>query len=146
MIIVKNILMKLSFFSVTFLFLFLVGTNVKANSLDAINIKDNFVEVVTPAEITCESLLGDPNNCDGKCPAYWLQWILDVMKYIAIVALLVLVIADFLKALVQDDKDALKKAGKTAFKRFVYCVLLFFVPIVVEIVMKWFGVYGNCLG
>ena len=146
MIIVKNTLMKLSFFSVTFLFLFLVAANVKANSLDTINIKNNLVGGITPAELTCESLLGDPNNCGGECPAFWFQWVLNVMKYIAIVALLVLVTVDFLKALVQDDKDALKKAGKTALKRFIYCVLLFFVPIIVEIVMKWFGVYGNCLG
>ena len=68
------------------------------------------------------------------------------MKYVAIIALLVLVISDFLKALVENDKDALKKAGTKALKRFIYCVILFFVPTIVEIIMNWFGVYSNCLG
>ena len=138
----KNILMKLSFFSVTFLFLFLVATNVKANSLDAINIKDNFARTVVVADnVTCPGF-GDPEIKDY--PAYWMQKTLNVMKYIAIVALLVLVTTDFLKAIVQDDKDALKKAGSTALKRFIYCVLLFFVPIFVKIIMEFFGAYGTC--
>ena len=28
----------------------------------------------------CQAILGDPEDVD--CPAYWLQWVLDVMKYI----------------------------------------------------------------
>ncbi len=142
----KNVLIKLSFFSVAFLFLFLVGTNVKASSLDIININNNLTRTVTPLKITCESLLGDPDNCEGKCPAYWMQWILDVMKYAAIVALLVFVISDFFNAITQNDKDAMIKAGSKAIKRFIYCVLLFFLPIIVKLVMTLFGVYGNCLG
>ena len=142
MIIVKNVLMKLSFFSVTFLFLLLAGSNVKANSLDTINIKDNLTKSVVVADDETCPAFGDPD--DETAPAHWMQWTLDVMKYIAIVALLVLVITDFLKAIVQDDKDALQKAGKTALKRFIYCVLLFFVPIFVKIIMEFFGAYGTC--
>ena len=93
---------------------------------------------------TCEKILGDPENCDGKCPAYWIQWILDTIKYIAIVALVLLVTVDFLKAVVNNDKDALKKAGTTSIKRFIYCVLIFFVPLIVKLIMNLMGVYGSC--
>ena len=86
--------------------------------------------------------LGDPTN--SQYPAYWLQEALNIMRYIAIVALLVLVTIDFVKAVASNDKDALKKAGSTAIKRFIYCVLLFFVPIVIKIVMTMFGVYSSC--
>ena len=140
----KNKLKKLCFLSVTFLFLFLVNINVRASVLEKINVKNDLVRVVVSGELTCESLLGDPSNSDY--PAYWFQWILNLMKYVAIIALLVLVISDFFKAIVENDKDALKKAGTKALIRFIYCVILFFVPTIVEIIMNWFGVYSNCLG
>lgn len=140
----KNKLKKLCFLSVTFLFLFLVNINVRSSVLEKINVKNDLVRVVVSGELTCESLLGDPTN--SKYPAYWFQWILNLMKYVAIIALLVLVISDFFKAIVENDKDALKKAGTKALKRFIYCVILFFVPTIVEIIMNWFGVYSNCLG
>ena len=150
----KNKFSKIIFFSITFLFLFLFNSGVNASVIESKNIievssiKSDFVNKFAVADSydTCDSLLGDPNNCDGKCPAYWFQWILGVMKYVAIVALLVLVISDFLKALTENDKDAMKKAGSKALKRFIYCVLIFFVPIIVEMIMTLFGAYGNCVG
>lgn len=90
----------------------------------------------------CQSYFGDPNDID--CTAYWLQWILNIIKYIAIGALLILCTFDFIKALVQNDKDALKKAGTTAIKRFIFVVILFFLPIIVEFIMSLFGAYGTC--
>lgn len=90
----------------------------------------------------CQAILGDPEDVD--CPAYWLQWVLDVMKYIAIAALIALSMVDFIKATVSNDKDALKKAGVTATKRFFFAVILFFLPIIVDFVMGLFGAYGTC--
>ena len=43
-----------------------------------------------------------------------------------------------------NDKDALKKASNTAIKRFIYCILLFFTPMIVEFLMSLFGAYGTC--
>ena len=134
----SNNLKKFIFLSTIFLFLFLITPDVKALELDSVN---SFVSVLVPADDDCGAF-GNPDN-EGD-PAYWMQKVLDIMKYAAIVALLVLVIADFLKAIVQDDKEALKKAGITAFKRFIYCVLIFFVPIIIKIIMTFFGEYGSC--
>lgn len=90
----------------------------------------------------CDSLLGDPS--DEGDPAYWLQLIFNAMKYFAIIALFALVTLDFFKALVADDKDAIKKAGQKAAKRLIYCVLVFFLPIIVEFLMTMMGLYGTC--
>lgn len=136
----KNVFIKIGFFSITFLFLILVGINVKASSMDTVNIKNNLVFVAADNE-QCPAL-GDPDIKDY--PAYWLQWTLDIMKYVAIVALLVLVTADFLTAMTQNDKDAMKKASSKAVKRFIYCVLLFFLPTILKLVLSLFGVYGTC--
>ena len=112
----KKRLKKILFLSITFLFLFSFSLNVNASVIENNNIvvissiKNDFTRNIRMAEKkdTCEKILGDPEHCDEKCPAYWIQWILDTMKYIAIVALLLLVTVDFLKAVVNNDKDALK--------------------------------------
>lgn len=148
----KKRLKKILFFSITFLFLFSFSLNVNASVIENDNIvvtssiKNDFTRNISVAEKkdTCEKILGDPENCDGKCPAYLIQWILDTIKYIAIVALLLLVTVDFLKAVVNNDKDALKKAGTTSIKRFIYCVLIFFVPLIVKLIMNLMGIYGSC--
>lgn len=138
----KNKLTKICFLSVTFLFLFLININVRASVLEKINVKNDLVGVVVSAENENCPAFGDPNI--ETDPAYWIQWILNLMKYMAIIALLVLVISDFLKALVENDKDALKKAGSKALKRFIYCVLLFFLPTIISLIMTMFGAYGTC--
>ena len=138
----KNKLTKICFLSVTFLFLFLININVRASVLEKINVKNDLVRVVVSAENENCPAFGDPNI--ETDPAYWIQWILNLMKYIAIIALLVLVISDFFKALVENDKDALKKAGSKALKRFIYCVLLFFLPTIISLIMTMFGAYGTC--
>lgn len=91
---------------------------------------------------SCNSYFGDPE--DSQYPAYWMQWILNIIKYVAIAALLCLSTVDFIKALVSNDKDALKKAGMTTAKRFIYVVILFFLPIIVDFIMRLFGAYGTC--
>ncbi len=138
----KNKLTKICFLSVTFLFLFLININVRASVLEKINVKNDLVRVIVSAENENCPAFGDPNI--ETDPAYWIQWILNLMKYMAIIALLVLVISDFFKAIVENDKDALKKAGSKALKRFIYCVLLFFLPTIISLIMTMFGAYGTC--
>ena len=95
----------------------------------------------------CTSIFGEIDANGEFKPdtlGYWLKWGMDIIKYIAIVALLILSSVDFLKAMIAKDKEAVKKAGMTAAKRFVYAVLIFFLPVVIEIIMKQFGVTGTC--
>ena len=99
-------------------------------------------DIIEYESLDCEGILGDPDN--DQEPAYWIQFVLDIMKYIAIAALLVLSTIEFLKAIVSNDKDALKKAGKTTGLRFVYCIILFFLPILVNFIMSLLGIYDTC--
>lgn len=137
---------KMLFVCITFLTFFSFNFKVNANTITnnnvviTSNIKSELNRNISVMD--CTSYLGSPDNVDH--PAYWLQKILDIMKYVAIIALLVLVILDFIKATVNNDKDALIKAGSTSMKRFIYCVLLFFVPTIVKLVLELFGIYSNC--
>ena len=133
----KKRLKKILLLCTAFLFLFSFSINVNASVIK----KDFTRNIVVAAGDTC-SALGDPSN--SQYPAFWLQEILNIMKYVAIVALLVLVTTDFVKAVASNDKDALKKAGTTAIKRFIYCVLLFFLPSIISLLMTLFGAYGTC--
>ena len=92
--------------------------------------------------LNCGGILGSPE--DHRSPAYWLQWILDIVKYVAIAALLILSTVDFIKAMISNDRDGIKKASITTAKRFVYCVLIFFAPILVDLFMSLLGLYGSC--
>ena len=92
--------------------------------------------------VNCEYLFGDPDNSNDI--AYWLQWSMNLMKYIGIIALFILSTVDFVKALIQNDQDALKKAGMTTAKRFIFCVILFFLPIIIDFAMTLLGAYGTC--
>ena len=95
-----------------------------------------------PVVVNCSYLFGDPDNSNNI--AYWLQWSMNLIKYIGIIALFLLSTVDFVKALIANDQDAIKKAGTTAMKRFIYCVLLFFLPIIVDYAMTLLGAYGTC--
>lgn len=129
---INNIL----FFCIAMLFSF--SFMIKAN---ASVLNNNFINNVATIEESCAAF-GDPGV--SGTPAYWMQQALEIMKYIGIIALLVLTTLDFIKALAQNDKDALKKASNTAIKRFIYCILLFFTPMIVEFLMSLFGTYGTC--
>ena len=129
---VKSILIS---FSVIIVALFFFLLNASASVLNTLMPMDT-------AAPSCESVFGDATS--PEYPAYWIQMVLDVMKYAAIIALLGLSIADFVKAIVSDDKDALKKAGTTSIKRFIYCVIIFFLPIIVNFLMNLFGFYSDC--
>lgn len=98
----------------------------------------------TVDDLICEGeggLLGSPT--DPNDTAYYLQTALDIMKYIAIVALISLSSIDFIKAVASSDSDALKKAGKTAAKRLMYTVILFLFPIILKFIFELIGIYGS---
>lgn len=96
----------------------------------------------TDEELECQGILGDPTNPDAT--AYWVQKALDILRYVAIIALIILSSIDFIKAVTQQDSDALKKAGQTFVKRLVYCVLIFLTPTIVNFLMKFIGAYSTC--
>ena len=92
-------------------------------------------------ENSCDALLGDPN--DSTYPAYWLEHALNIIRYAAIIALLVLSSYDFIRAIISQDGDALKKATNHLYKRLLYCVIIFFVPTIMHFIFTTFGIEGT---
>ena len=88
-------------------------------------------------DVTCDSLFGDVNE-EGS-PAYWIHFAMNLIKYIAIIAVLVLSTTDFIKAVAEQNNDALNKAIVTTVKRIVFAVMIFFLPILVDFILNILG-------
>ena len=77
--------------------------------------------------------------CDDKIKElvkrYW--------KYVIILAPLVLIVMssiEFLKAIMSSDADALTKSVSRTAKRVIALLILFFVPVILNIIFGWFNV------
>lgn len=90
----------------------------------------------------CNTMLGDPK--DKNSVAYVLQNVLTYMKYAGIAILIFITIWEFTKTAASGDADALKKVGQKTAKRLIACILLFFIPILVNMIMEFIGAYGAC--
>ncbi len=83
----------------------------------------------------------DPSKSDVKCSdvsslvnKYW--------KYVMIlvpIVLVLLITIDFVKAIVASDAEQLKKSASTAVKRTLATVILLILPVLLSVVLKWFG-------
>ena len=90
---------------------------------------------------SCDSILGSVDNSNE--PAYYLNFVFNLLKYAAIIILFVLTILDFAKAVVSSDNDALKKALKKTIKRIIICIIIFFLPTLINFVLSLLGVVDD---
>ena len=67
----------------------------------------------------------------------------EYWKYIVLltpVVLILLMTVDFVKAVVASDGDQLKKSANTALKRTIATVILLMLPLILKILLDWFGI------
>lgn len=89
---------------------------------------------------SCDSYLGNPK--ENGSPAYYLQFVFDLMKYLALVILFVMTIIEFGKATVSSNQDAMKKALQNTLKRLIIAVVIFFLPILIKFILTLLGIYS----
>ena len=131
----KNKITKYIFvFSAIIMALFSFKLNASASTLN-IETDEATAEIHSFADYG--GFLGDDED-DPEQPIYYVNRVIEIIKYAAIMCLLGFSIADFFKAIVSNDKDALKKAGSTTLKRFIYCVIIFFLPIIIDFLLDLF--------
>lgn len=99
-------------------------------------------------EKICDTLLGDKN--DPKSIRYILDTILQYVRIIVPILIVLLGSLDLAKAVTSGKEDEMKKAQTTFIKRIIAGVLVFFVPVLVDIIMGladvvWQGLgYSSC--
>lgn len=91
----------------------------------------------------CYSLLGNPEDNINKPPAYYMNFVFDLLKYAAIVLLFVLTIVEFFKAIPSNDQDAIKKAVQKTIKRLILAVIIFFLPDLINFVLELLGIVSD---
>ena len=72
----------------------------------------------------------------------WINSTLNLVKYIALVLVIVLGILDFIKAAASGEADQMKKSGSSFLKRIIAVVILFLLPLIVELVLNLIEIYG----
>ena len=78
----------------------------------------------------------------------WIKSALNLVKYVALVLVIILGALDFIQAAVSGEADKMKKAGNSFVKRIIAVVILFLLPVIVELILgliEIFGVDSNCL-
>lgn len=93
-------------------------------------------------EQTCETLLGDPEKEDSV--AWLLQHVLNILQIVGPLLVVILSSIDFAKVIMNNDDDAMKKAGKKLGIRLVLAGALFFIPTIVNVLLNVFGIMGTC--
>ena len=100
--------------------------------------KLNFEKVTA---VDCDSLLGSRTNTSA--PAYYVHTGFVWIKYIAIIILIVFSMKDFGFAIISKDEEAIKKATRSTIKRFIYCIIIFVLPILIELIMGWANIVSD---
>lgn len=84
----------------------------------------------------CTSLLGDPNQGpDNPSPAYLLTYAFKVIRYVALIILVIASIMDFVSAVSSQDKDSLNKAVNKTIQRTIICIIIFLLPSIIQFVL-----------
>lgn len=102
--------------------------------------------------LICPSVKADPMVQDGACPIGYqsdtykdLIGILDIMKIAGPLLVVGFTIFELIKATASGDSQAeFKRISSRLVKRLVYCVILFAIPILVEVGLKLMGIDGGC--
>lgn len=99
----------------------------------------------------------DPNNnsdekienvCEvlPKAIENYIKQALKLIRWGGLVLMIVLGTLDFVKASAADDQDAIKKAGQNFIKRLIAVIILFLLPILVELILFIAGKIGFNFG
>ena len=71
----------------------------------------------------------------------WIGISLNFIKYIALILVIVLGTIDFIKAAGSGEPDAMKKAGQTFMKRVIAVIILFLLPMIVDLILNLINLY-----
>lgn len=89
------------------------------------------------------TLLGDPEDEDSVA---WLVYlILNIVKVAGPILVILLSSIDFIMVIIKSDNDAFAKAQKKLITRLILSILLFLVPIIVQIILEVFGITGSTI-
>ncbi len=95
--------------------------------------------VISTSDASCSGIIGS-----GDFRTVLTEF-LDMIRILAIAMVVVFSTIDFAKALIAQDSDALKKSTSHAFKRLIIAIVIFFTPVLLNILLGLIGISGICI-
>ena len=96
------------------------------------------------AVVTCTDLFGSPS--DENSLAYMINMVLGYVRVIVPILVITFGLFDLGKAVIASKEDEMKKAQSTFIKRVIIGVVVFFVPLVVNILMELADIVWEGMG
>lgn len=99
----------------------------------------------TEYELECEDLFGDvkddgenydPDKNDTPSLAYAVNFVMQYVRIIVPILVIIFGVVDMVKAVIASKEDEMTKAKNAFVKRLIAGVVIFFIPLVVNLVMK----------
>ena len=117
---------------------------------DTEKISENAKEAMNTIIGNSLSFSGDEHECDTYfgsgakgTPMYYIEFAMNLLKYIAIIMLFVFTIIEFAKAVASSDEKAIKKAATNTVKRLIIVVIIFFAPIIITFIFRLLGIASD---
>lgn len=136
--------LKIFLIIISMIFIFNTNTimvNAETNKNVSIIVEDSFSNeehLLEPENLSgCNSIFGDPKEDNPATPAYYLSFAFSIMRYAAIILLIVMTIMDFTSALAAQDNDVMRKSISKLGKRAVMCVIIFLLPTLIDFVLQF---------
>lgn len=112
------------------------------------NYRDSCMSKCLSLESDLEPKLLNKSIGEDKCSLTttiisFISNILKWAKYIAPVLVIILSILDFIKAIAAQNDDDMKKAQGKFVKRLIVAALLFLLPLIINFMLKTFGLYNS---
>lgn len=124
--------------SLFFAFMTILPMQVQARNMDSYI---NYVTIKSmDTNLKCtgkEGILGDVN--DENSVAWLLQKVLNYMKILGPMVAIAMGSLDYAKAIISSDEEHMKKSQGRFIKRLIAAVILFFIPLLVQILLGLFG-------
>ena len=117
---------------------------INTHALNIETLSNNYVQILDET-IDCTSketgILGSVQ--DEESVAWLLQKILNYIKILGPSLAIALGTIDFVKAIVTSDEKSMKETQKKFVNRLIAALLLFFVPLIVQVLLNLFGFTTN---
>ena len=126
--------------------MFVSPVNTKALEVNNVNIVENNSSNALTNTINIaanETILGDPT--DENSVAWLVYLILNIIKIAGPILVILLSSIDFILVIVKSDNEAFAKAQKKLITRLVLAILLFLIPVIVQIILEVFGITGSTI-
>ena len=73
----------------------------------------------------------------------WITDTLNLVRYIALALVIILGVIDFIKAAASGEADQMKKSGNSFLKRIIAVIILFLLPVIVELILDLVDIAGS---